>query len=102
MRQAGRLAGKILKELGSRVRPGATTQDLDRDAEKMIRDAGALPTFLGYRGYTACICASVNEEVVHGIPSAKRTLKEGDVLSIDLGVTHLGFVGDTAATFAVG
>lgn len=102
MRAAGRLAGRILGEVGKLVKPGVTTQDLDRAAERMIRDGGGIPTFLGYRGYTASICASVNEEVVHGIPSVKRVLKDGDIISVDLGATVHGFVGDTAATFAVG
>lgn len=102
MRAAGQLAGRILGEVGRLVKPGVTTQDLDKAAEKMIRDGGGIPTFLGYRGYTATICASVNEEVVHGIPSLKRVLKEGDIISVDLGATVQGFVGDTAATFAVG
>ena len=102
MRKAGRLAGKVLAEVAKLVAPGVTTKELDRKAEKLIRDAGALPTFLGYRGYTASICTSVNEEVVHGIPSAKRILKEGDILSIDIGATLGGFLGDTAATFPVG
>ena len=102
MRRAGKLAGQVLFELGKAVAPGVTTKHLDKLAEKIIRDAGAVPTFLGYRGYTACICSSVNEEVVHGIPNAKAVLKEGDIVSLDVGVTFEGFVGDTAATFAVG
>jgi methionyl aminopeptidase len=102
MRRAGAIAGRVLGEVGKLVAPGVSTRDLDQAAERMIREAGALPTFLGYRGYTATICASVNEEVVHGIPSAKRVLREGDIISVDLGATFLGFVGDTAATFAVG
>jgi methionyl aminopeptidase len=102
MRRAGALAGRVLAEVGKSVAPGATTAQLDRLAEKLIRDAGALPTFLGYRGYTATICASINDEVVHGIPSPKRVLKDGDVVSVDVGATLDGFVGDTAATFPVG
>jgi methionyl aminopeptidase len=102
MRRAGRLAGRVLAELAKAVEPGITTKDLDRLAEKRIREAGAIPTFLGYRGYTATICASVNEEVVHGIPSAKKVLRDGDILSIDIGATLDGFVGDTAATYPVG
>jgi len=102
MRRAGKLAGQVLFELGKAVAPGVSTKQLDKIAEKFIRDAGAVPTFLGYRGYTACICSSVNEEVVHGIPNAKAVLKEGDIVSLDVGVTFEGFVGDTAATFAVG
>lgn len=102
MRRAGRLAGQVLREIGKAVRPGVNTKELDILAERLIRDAGALPTFLGYRGYCAAICASVNEEVVHGIPDSRKFLKEGDIVGIDVGVTHGGFVGDTAATFPVG
>lgn len=102
MRRAGRLAGRVLKEVSAAVKPGASTKDLDRLAEKLIRDAGAIPTFLGYRGYRATICASVNEEVVHGIPSSKRILEEGDIVGIDVGVTLDGFVGDTAVSVPVG
>lgn len=102
MRRAGRIAGNALFQVGKAIRPGVTTGELDKLAEKLIRGAGAIPTFLGYRGYTATICASVNEEVVHGIPSAKRVLKEGDIVGIDVGATFEGFVGDTAATFGVG
>lgn len=102
MRRAGALAGRVLKEVGAAVAPGVSTQDLDRLAEKVIRSAGGIPTFLGYRKYPACICASINEEVVHGIPSPKRVLKAGDIVGIDVGVTLEGFVGDTAATFPVG
>jgi methionyl aminopeptidase len=101
MRQAGRIAGGALAEVGRLVKAGVTTLDLDRAAERLIRAAGAVPTFLGYRGYRHSICASVNDEVVHGLPSA-RVLNDGDVVSIDLGATFQGFVGDTATTFAVG
>lgn len=102
MRRAGRLAAQVLEAVGRAVAPGVTTKDLDRLAEKKIRDAGGVPTFLGYRGYTASLCASINEEVVHGIPHPKRVLREGDIVGIDVGATLDGFVGDTAATFAVG
>ncbi len=101
MRNAGRVAGLALMEVQKLVAPGITTKDLDKAAERFIRQAGAKPTFLGYRGYPASICASLNEEVVHGIPG-KRKLKDGDIISIDLGATLDGFVGDTAATYAVG
>ncbi len=83
------------------VEPGVTTLEIDRAAEKMIRDAGALPTFKGYHGYPFSICASVNEQVVHGFPSAYE-LEEGDIFSIDCGATLEGFVGDTATTVPVG
>ena len=102
MRRAGRLAAQVLEAVGRAVAPGVSTKELDRLAEKFIRDAGGVPTFLGYRGYTASICASINEEVVHGIPHPKRILREGDVVGIDVGATLGGFVGDTAATFPVG
>lgn len=102
MRRAGRLAGQVLEAVGRAVAPGVTTKELDRLAEQFIRDAGGVPTFLGYRGYTASICASINEEVVHGIPHPRRVLREGDIVGIDVGATLEGFVGDTAATFPVG
>jgi methionyl aminopeptidase len=101
MRAAGQLVGSVLRELRGMVAPGITTIEVDREAEKMIRDAGALPTFKGYHGFPFSICASVNEQVVHGFPSTYK-LKEGDLFSIDCGVTLDGFVGDTATTVPVG
>jgi len=101
MRAAGQLVGKVLQSLREMVEPGITTMEVDRAAEKMIRDAGALPTFKGYNGFPYSICASVNEQIVHGFPSDYR-LKEGDIFSIDCGVTLEGFVGDTATTVPVG
>ena len=101
MRAAGRLVGLVLQELRRMVEPGVTTLEIDMAAEKMIREAGALPTFKGYHGYPFSICASVNEQVVHGFPSAYK-LKEGDIFSIDCGATLEGFVGDTATTVPVG
>jgi len=101
MRAAGRLAGLVLSQLKTLARPGVTTLDIDRAAEKMIRDAGALPTFKGYNGFPYSICASVNEQIVHGFPS-NYVLVEGDILSIDCGATLEGYVGDTAATVPVG
>lgn len=101
MRAAGQLVGRVLKALREMVEPGITTLEVDRAAEKMIRDAGALPTFKGYHGYPFSICASVNEQVVHGFPSNYK-LKEGDIFSIDVGATLEGFVGDTATTVPVG
>lgn len=101
MRAAGNLVGLVLQELRGMVQPGITTLDVDRAAERMIRDAGALPTFKGYHGFPYSICASVNEQVVHGFPSDYQ-LKDGDIFSIDVGVTLEGFVGDTAATVPVG
>lgn len=101
MRASGRLVGQVLAHLRTLVEPGVTTMDIDRAAERMIRDAGALPTFKGYNGFPFSICASVNEQIVHGFPSNYR-LKDGDIFSIDVGVTLEGFVGDTAATVPVG
>ena len=101
MRAAGWLVGQVLQELRAMAQPGLTTIEIDRAAEKMIRDAGALPTFKGYHGFPYSICASVNEQVVHGFPSDYR-LKEGDIFSIDCGVTLEGFVGDTATTVPIG
>jgi methionyl aminopeptidase len=101
MRAAGRLVAQVREELRRMVRPGVTTLELDMAAEKMIRDAGALPTFKGYHGFPFSICASVNEQVVHGFPSA-YALREGDIFSIDCGVTLAGYVGDTATTVPVG
>lgn len=101
MRAAGQLVGMVLAELREMVRPGISTIEIDRAAEKMIRDAGALPTFKGYHGFPYSICASVNDQVVHGFPSTYE-LKDGDIFSIDCGVTLEGFVGDTATTVPVG
>src|SRR5215210_9162858 len=101
MRTAGRLIAQVREELRRMVAPGVTTLELDMAAEKMIRDAGALPTFKGYHGFPFSICASVNEQVVHGFPS-DYVLKEGDIFSIDVGATLAGYVGDTATTVPVG
>ena len=101
MRAAGQLAGQVREELRRMVEPGITTLELDAAAEKMIRDAGALPTFKGYHGFPYSICASVNEQVVHGFPS-EYALREGDIFSLDCGVTLNDYVGDTATTIPVG
>jgi len=102
MREAGRLVGEVLTELSAAVAPGVSTADLDAMAEKRIRQAGATPAFLGYHGYPATICASVNDEVIHGIPSGRRVLNEGDVVSIDVGASLNGYFGDSAVTLPVG
>ena len=102
MREAGRLVGEVLSELTARVKPGVTTAELDELAEARIRRAGAAPAFKGYHGYPATICASINEEVIHGIPSGRRVLNEGDVISIDVGASLDGYFGDSAVTLAVG
>src|SRR5262252_7815905 len=101
MRAAGQLVGRVLQELRAMVQPGITTLEVDGAADKMIRDAGAYPTFKGYNGFPFSICASVNEQIVHGFPS-RYELQEGDIFSIDVGVTPDNFVGDTAATIPVG
>jgi methionyl aminopeptidase len=102
MREAGRLVGEVLTELAAHVTPGVTTAELDDLAEKRIRKAGATPAFKGYHGYPATICASINDEVIHGIPSGRRVLNEGDVISIDVGASLDGYFGDSAITLAVG
>jgi methionyl aminopeptidase len=102
MREAGRLVGEILAQLSAMVAPGVTTADLDEVAERRIRAAGAIPAFKGYHGYPATICASVNEEVIHGIPSGRRVLNEGDVVSVDVGAMLDGYYGDSAVTLPVG
>lgn len=102
MREAGRIVALTLAALAERVREGITTAQLEEWAEEIIRKHGGIPSFKGYRGYPASICVSVNEEVVHGIPSRKRVLKEGDVVSIDVGVIYKGYHGDAAVTVGVG
>lgn len=102
MRAAGALVGRLLVELRSRVKPGVTTSQLDAFSRSFIEGAGAIPAFLGYHGYPATICASVNEQVVHGIPSDRIVLNEGDIIGIDVGAVLNGYVGDSARTFAVG
>jgi methionyl aminopeptidase len=102
IRESAQIVGKCLLMLGREVRPGVSTLELDRLAAEFIRGQGGEPAFKGYRGYPANICASVNEEVVHGIPSATRVLREGDVVSLDIGVKRRGWFGDAARTFAVG
>ena len=102
MREANQLVGKTLGELAKHIKPGVSTLQLDKIAETFIRDHGAEPAFLGYGGFPNSICASVNENVVHGIPSDKTILKEGDIISVDCGTILNGFVGDSAYTFSVG
>lgn len=102
MRAAGKLTGETLAYLGTLVRPGITTKALDEAAEEYIRANGGIPSFLNYEGFPASICTSVNEQVVHGIPSNKTVLKDGDIISIDCGAIVGGFHGDAARTFLVG
>jgi methionyl aminopeptidase len=102
MRKAGRIVAGTIDRVVAAVAPRKTTADLDRVAEDYIRSAGATPSFLGYRGFPASICASLNDEVVHGIPSPKRVLAEGDVLALDFGAIWEGFHADSAVTVFVG
>ncbi|CAG0965171.1 methionyl aminopeptidase [Anaerolineae bacterium] len=102
MRQAGRLVAQALDALRDRIKPGVSTFELDEFVNGFITKNKAYPTFKGYRGFPASICASINNEVVHGIPNRKRVLQEGDIISIDIGATLNGFVGDAAITFPIG
>ena len=102
MREAGLVVAHTLGAVAAAVRPGVTTAELDALAEHEIRAAGATPLFLGYHGYPATICTSVNDEIVHGIPSAARSLNEGDLISIDCGAIVRGWHGDAAVTVGVG
>jgi methionyl aminopeptidase len=101
MREAGRHAAEVLQILVEAVRPGQNVLELDRIVRREYKRRGVTPTFLGYQGYPATVCVSINDQIVHGIPR-NRELKEGDVVSIDLGATYRGFVGDTAVTVACG
>src|SRR5450759_581839 len=102
MRAAGLVVGHTLELLKAAVEPGMTTQDLDDVAARSIRDAGAVPSFLGYHGFPGTICTSVNDEIVHGIPSPCKVLREGDIVSIDCGAIVEGYHGDAAVTVPVG
>lgn len=102
MREAGLVVAAALAAVREVVAPGLTTQDLDKVAEDVIRGAGAIPSFVGYHGFPATLCTSINDEIVHGIPSAKRVLKEGDLVSIDCGAIVGGYHGDSAITVGVG
>jgi methionyl aminopeptidase len=102
MREAGRLVAQVLTELAGCVAPGVRTADLDALAEKRILEAGAAPAFKGYHGYPATICTSINDEVIHGIPSPDRLLRTGDIVSIDVGAELAGYFGDSAITLPVG
>ena len=102
MREAGRLVGEVLTALAAYIAPGVSTGDLDALAEKRILQAGATPAFKGYHGYPAAICVSINDEVIHGIPSGRRLLQEGDIVSIDVGASLDGYFGDSAVTLPVG
>jgi methionyl aminopeptidase len=102
MDRCNRVVTRILAAVAERVKPGATTMDLDREAEMLCREAGVKPAFKGYRGYPCVLCTSVNEVVVHGIPSPKKVLREGDIIGIDFGVILDGYYGDAAVTVPVG
>lgn len=102
MRKSCKLLAKVHDELGQAIEPGMSTLDIDRLGEKLIRGCGCIPNFLNYNGYPASICVSVNEEVVHGIPSAARILHEGDIVSLDAGLIYKGYHSDAARTYGVG
>lgn len=102
MRESCRLLATVHKELEEKIRPGMSTWDIDEMGEKLIRKLGCVPNFKNYNGYPASICVSVNEEVVHGIPSRKRILQEGDIVSLDAGLIYRGYHSDAARTHGVG
>jgi len=102
LRSSGRMVRQLLGEIREQVRPGVTTLDLEKFVVKRLKELGARPAFKGYRGYPCCLCASINDEVIHGIPSERRRLEEGDILSLDMGVVLDGYVGDSALTVPVG
>ena len=102
MRKANKIVGDALRYAESQIRPGISTYELDKLVEKFIIDNGAIPSFKGFEGYPASICTSVNETVVHGIPSKDIILKEGDIISVDIGTIVDGYNGDAARTFPVG
>jgi len=102
MDRCNRIVARILQAVARQVEPGLSTRDLDRTAEKMCQEAGVRPAFKGYRGYPAVLCTSVNEEVVHGIPSPRKVLKDGDIIGLDFGVVLDGYFGDAAVTVPVG
>jgi methionyl aminopeptidase len=102
MRESGRVTGYILKELGTLIKPGISTAEIDGFVEKTIRSKNMIPAFKGYNGFPASACVSVNEELVHGIPSKERILREGDIVSVDVGCTYKGYISDAARTYGVG
>ncbi|MBW4498038.1 MAG: type I methionyl aminopeptidase [Scytonema hyalinum WJT4-NPBG1] len=102
MRESAKIVATVLKEISELVKPGMTTADLDAHAERRIREMDATPSFKGYHGFPASICSSINNEVVHGIPNAKKVIRTGDVLKVDTGAYYQGFHGDSCITIAVG
>ncbi len=101
MAEGGKILARIMEELGKKVKPGVSTEELDRAAEALILKSGSQCSFKGYQGYPACLCASINQEIVHAVPSS-RVLKEGDIISLDLGLFYKGFHADMAKTLPVG
>lgn len=102
MKEAGRILAITHEELGKALHPGMTTYEIDKLGEEIIRSYGCIPSFLNYQGYPASICVSVNDEVVHGIPSKKRIIREGDIVSLDAGVIYKGYHSDAARTYGIG
>lgn len=102
MREAGRILANVHEELANFIKPGMTTYDIDKKGYDLIKSFGCIPSFLNYNGYPASVCVSINDEVVHGIPSKKRIIREGDIVSLDAGVIYKGFHSDAARTLAVG
>ena len=102
MRHAGHIVALVHKKMKEVIEPGISTKELDSIAMQVIKENKAIPTFLGYHGFPGCICASINEAVVHGIPSEDIILKEGDIIAVDVGATYGGMVGDSAWSYAVG
>ncbi len=102
MRESCRLLSEVFLELEKKIEPGISTKEIDIEGDRLIRECGCIPNFLHYEGYPASICVSVNEEVVHGIPSKKKKLKAGDIVSLDCGLIYKGYHSDMARTFAVG
>ena len=102
LRRSGRMVRQVLGEIREQARPGITTMDLEKYVARRFKELGARSAFKGYRGYPCCLCASVNDEIIHGIPSDRRPLKEGDILSLDTGVILDGYYGDSAITIPIG
>lgn len=102
MREAGKLLAEVHNRLGEEIAVGISTYDLDRLGEELIRKSGSIPSFLNYEGYPASVCVSINDEVVHGIPRKDRIIKDGDIVSLDIGLIHKGYQSDAARTHAVG
>ena len=102
MTEAGRILEIVHEEMAKALKPGMTTFEIDRIGEEVIRSYGCVPSFLNYNGYPASVCVSVNNEVVHGIPSKKRIIKDGDIVSLDAGVIYKGYHSDAARTYAIG